>query len=258
MTLWILLLTVSFGASLLTFFSGFGLGTLLLPVFALFFPAEAALVATACVHLLNNLFKLGLIYEHVNRDVLVRFGIPALIAAALGAALVVRLAGLPPLATWSLGGLAGTIEPASLVIGLVIVAFAIRELASLKRQEGWPRRYLPVGGLASGFLGGLSGHQGALRTSFLIGAGLSRESFIATGVSIAVLVDLSRLSLYLPKLDRLADDVPLRYIAGATLAAFAGAYLGRRLLTKVKLPALYRFVGTLLVVAGLAMALGLL
>ena len=44
----------------LTLFSGFGLGTLLMPVFALFFPLETAVAATALVHLANGLFKLAL------------------------------------------------------------------------------------------------------------------------------------------------------------------------------------------------------
>ena len=34
----------------LTLYSGFGLGTLLLPVFALFYPVEVAVAATAMVH----------------------------------------------------------------------------------------------------------------------------------------------------------------------------------------------------------------
>jgi hypothetical protein len=38
-------------ASLLTFFSGFGLGTILLPVFGVFFPIRVAFGLTAIVHL---------------------------------------------------------------------------------------------------------------------------------------------------------------------------------------------------------------
>ena len=45
----------------LTLFSGFGLGTLLMPAFALFLPVPVALAATAVVHLANNLFKLALV-----------------------------------------------------------------------------------------------------------------------------------------------------------------------------------------------------
>lgn len=45
----------------------------------------------------------------------------------------------------------------------------------------FPPHWLPLGGLLSGFFGGLSGNQGALRSAFLLKAGLSKEAFIATG-----------------------------------------------------------------------------
>jgi uncharacterized membrane protein YfcA len=53
----LLVLAVALAASLLTFFSGFGLGTLLLPAFALVFPLDVAVAATALVHLANNVSK---------------------------------------------------------------------------------------------------------------------------------------------------------------------------------------------------------
>jgi hypothetical protein len=58
--------SVALLASGLTFFSGFGLGTLLLPAFALFFPVEQAVALTAVVHFLNGLFKLGLVGRHAD------------------------------------------------------------------------------------------------------------------------------------------------------------------------------------------------
>jgi uncharacterized membrane protein YfcA len=58
---YLLVFAMAFLASGLTFFSGFGLGTLLLPAFALFFPIEQAVALTAVVHFLNGLFKLGLV-----------------------------------------------------------------------------------------------------------------------------------------------------------------------------------------------------
>jgi len=67
----------AFLAAGLTLFSGFGLGTLLLPVFALFFPLEIAVTLTAMVHLLNNALKLVLLGRHANLPVVFRFGAPA-------------------------------------------------------------------------------------------------------------------------------------------------------------------------------------
>ena len=56
----------AFLVSGLTLFSGFGLGTLLMPVFALFFPVPVAVASTALVHVANNLFKLGLLRRNVR------------------------------------------------------------------------------------------------------------------------------------------------------------------------------------------------
>ena len=53
---------VAFLTAILTFFSGFGLGTILMPVFAIFFPVDIAIALTGVVHFSNNLFKLSLIH----------------------------------------------------------------------------------------------------------------------------------------------------------------------------------------------------
>lgn len=72
-------------ASVLTFFSGFGLGTVLLPAFAAFFSIELAVVMTAIVHLLNNHFKLMLVGKSAHWQTVFCFGLPAVVAALLGA-----------------------------------------------------------------------------------------------------------------------------------------------------------------------------
>ncbi|MEZ4804275.1 MAG: hypothetical protein R2852_01970 [Bacteroidia bacterium] len=55
---------------------------------------------------------------------------------------------------------------------------------------------MPIGGLISGFFGGLSGNQGALRSMFLLKSGLNKEAYIATGILIAFAVDITRLSVF--------------------------------------------------------------
>lgn len=68
----VLLALVCFGASILTFYSGFGLGTILLVVFALWFPIEQAIVMTAIVHFINNLFKLFLTHKNIDKKDLIK------------------------------------------------------------------------------------------------------------------------------------------------------------------------------------------
>lgn len=252
----------AFGVSLLTLFSGFGLGTLLMPAFALFFPVEVAVASTAVVHAANNLFKVGLLGRVAPRDVVVRFGGPAILASFLGALALASLSDQPPLASWSPLGRVAEITPVKLVMGLLILGFSLFELVPAFRAIRAPRGWLPLGGALSGFFGGLSGHQGALRAAFLTPLGLSPTQFVSTQAVLALLVDAARLLVYGWSFATLetspgADSIPWRLVAVAILSAFSGAYLGKRLLPKVTVAALRSVVGALLVVVGLALAFGI-
>lgn len=249
-------------ASGLTLFSGFGLGTILMPVFALFFPVTVAIPATAVVHLANNLFKVGLVGRQANWGVLLRFVPAAALAAMAGAWLLGLLAELPAVARYELLGQMRELHPVKLAIGIVIVLIAVLELSPRLAALSFPPRFLPLGGLISGFFGGLSGNQGAFRSAFLLRAGLDKEAFVATGVIAAVIVDTVRLavyglSFYTKSFAALSDDVG-GVIATAVVAAFVGAYFGARLLKKVTLRFVQFVVAAMMVVIGLGLAIGVL
>ncbi len=241
-------------ASGLTLFSGFGLGTLLMPVFALFFPIEVAVAQTAAVHFANNLFKLALFGRSTDRGVLLRFGLPAILASFAGAALLLWLSRLPPLATYALGGRACSVHPVKLTVAVLMLLFSLAELWPGRQGLAFDRRWLPAGGLLSGFFGGLSGHQGAFRSAFLVRAGLSKESFIGTGVSIACLVDCTRLAAYADLLGSPGLRASLPLVGAAVLAAFLGAFIGSRLVRKVTVRSLQVAVAAMLL--GLSALLG--
>jgi uncharacterized membrane protein YfcA len=245
-------------ASTLTFFSGFGLGTLLLPAFALFMPLEQAVAATAVVHLLNGLFKLEMLHRHVDRAVLLRFGLPALLAAALGAWLLSLLGTLPVLHAYTAFGHAFAITPIKLIIGALLLGFALFEIVPALRDLTFDTRWQPLGGALSGFFGGLAGMQGALRSAFLARSGLEKQAFVATGSAIACLIDLSRLSVYGGTFARVFGDLDHRLLACAVLAAFAGAWLGNRLLKKTTLRGLQRVVAAMLFAFAIGLMVGML
>jgi hypothetical protein len=246
----------------LTLFSGFGLGSLLLPVFALFFPLEVAVAATAIVHLVNNLFKLALVGGHASWPVALRFGLPAVPAAFLGALLLGYVSDLTPISEYSLADRTFRVTWIGILMGVLIAAFALLDIVPFFDRLRIDKKYLPLGGFLSGLFGGISGHQGALRAAFLIQSGLSKEAFIGTGVVCAVAVDFARLSIYgslvlKDDLDALTNEGVLSLLATATVAAFLGSFLGARLMHKVTQSSLRRLVGALLLVLGAAIAAGL-
>lgn len=248
---------VALFASALTLFSGFGLGTILLPVFAVFFPLEVAISITAIVHFLNNIFKLSLTVKNANRSIVLQFGIPSLIAAIIGAYCLSLFSDLQPLMTYQAFGGEFRIMPVKLMIACVILLFSLYEIIPFFSNLTFDNRYLFLGGLLSGFFGGLSGNQGALRSAFLIKTNLSKEAYIASGIVIACMVDVSRLSIYSNKFFTLSTEhYPL--IFTATLSAFAGAYLGNKLVKKVTIKSLQMIVSILLIVFSVLLGMGVI
>jgi uncharacterized protein len=249
---------VAFFGSGLTLFSGFGLGTLLIPAFGLFFPIDVAIALTAIVHFLNNIFKLILLGRHANKEIIIRFGIPSVIAAFAGAYLLTTLTDLPPIAKYVLQGKIFSIMPVKTIIGTLMIFFALLDIVPALAKIQFDKKYLPVGGLISGFIGGLSGHQGALRSAFLIRANLTKEAFIASGVVIACMTDVSRLTVYAEKIFTPQNEFNYPLIISATLCAFAGAYLGNKFVKKMTVKALQLIVAVMLIVFGVLLGVGII
>ena len=249
---------IAFLAAILTFFSGFGLGTILTPVFMFFFPVDAAIAFTGIVHFFNNIFKLFLVGKNADKEVLIRFGIPAVIAALLGSWLLLNISDLKPLFTYDMFGQTFEVRSVKLIISVLLIIFAFMDLIPYFSKIQFGKEKLPIGGALSGFFGGLSGNQGALRSAFLIKAGLSKEAFVATTVVVSTFVDLTRLSVYARRFSNLNVSDNLTLLISATFAAIVGAFIGNRLLKKVTLKFLQITVAVLLILLSLALGAGLI
>jgi uncharacterized membrane protein YfcA len=247
----------------LTLFSGFGLGTLLMPAFAIFFPVEMAVAATAVVHLANNVFKAALVGRKANASAVVLFALPAAAFAALGAWLLGSMSQSEPLLSYHLGSRLCRVTTVKLVISSLILLFAVLEVAPKSDRFLFSKKYIPLGGALSGFFGGLSGHQGALRTAFLTRLGLSKEAFIGTIVMSAVIVDVSRITVY--GLTFVSKDISVLEMEGAAglvvagiAAAFAGSFIGARLVKRITMRTIQLVVGSMLLLMALALGSGVI
>jgi uncharacterized protein len=248
---------VAFLTALLTFFSGFGLGTILMPVFALFFPLDLAIALTGIVHFANNLFKFALIGKNTNIEVLLKFGLPAILASFLGAFTLIQLSELPNLYHYTIGGSIFIITPIKIIIAILLITFSLFELLPTGQLQ-FNKNKLFIGGLLSGFFGGLSGIQGAIRSAFLIKCNLSKESYIATGVVIACMVDISRLSIYASKFNSIASTQYLTLIIAAILSALTGAFIGKKLLKKVTYKSIQILVTIMLIILAFLLGFGII
>jgi uncharacterized membrane protein YfcA len=188
--------------------------------------------------------------------------VPAALAAVAGGAVLASLTGLPVLVRYVALEAEHEVTLLGVVVGVVLVLIALVELSPLASRLRLSRDRLFVGGIVSGFLGGLSGTQGPIRAAVLLQAELSRDAYVGTNVVTAVIVDVARLVVYglaIPFGTLVAPGsrvLPL--VVVASLAAFAGAYLGARLMRRMSLDAVRIAVAALTIVVGIGLATGLI
>lgn len=249
---------VTFTAAILTFFTGFRLATILAPVFIFFFPIEIAIALTGIVHFSKNLPKAFQIGKYFNANVLIRFGIPAIIASFVGAWLLLKLISQPEILSYTIHNHIFSITPANTVIGLLLLSFILYEMYPSLKFMKRGRTSIVTGGLLSGFFGGFSGLQGTIRNTYLMGTELSKEAYLATGVIIACFVDITRLYVYFYEFDSAKINNNILLIIIATTSALIGSAIGKKLIHKAKYSPVQAVVTILIIVVSVALSLGFL
>ncbi len=144
-------------------------------------------------------------------------------------------------------------ENLKIIIGVIIILIALIEISPLKQIQIKPK-YIPLGGLLSGFFGGFSGHQGMFRSIFLVKTGLDTTKFIATGVAIAVLVDVTRLIVYGSTIFDSSLQNFQQYLFPifiSTLSAIFGVWMATDLVVKMNIKIITNFIAGLMIVIGL-------
>ena len=252
------IMIVALLASTLTFFSGFGLGTILLPAMALFFPVAIAIVLTGIVHFINGSFKVLLMRKHIHFPTLWRFGLLAIPAAFFGAWLLTKLEGQTTVFEFVLLGKTFSTTPIKFTVGILMTGFACVEGIPRLKNISIDQKYLPLGGIVSGFFGGLTGNQGAFRSMFLVRANLTKEQFIATGSAFSFFVDLTRLSVYFKNISSMGIENNITLLVLASTSALAGVLIGNRLLKKVDMKFIRYLVAGTIFVLGILITLGII
>jgi hypothetical protein len=234
-----------------------------MPAFALFFPVEVAVVATAVVHGANNIFKIGVVGKRADKKLVIRFGVPAIIAAFAGAAALGYVSDFREIARYSIGSQTAVVTPIKLIMGLLMLVFALLELLPRLRELKFERKHLVMGGILSGFFGGFSGHQGALRSAFLAKVGISTSAFVGTNAVIGFMVDMARITTYAGLFLLARATIPIGpdqwpLILSGITAAFAGVLIGKRWMHKVTMSVIQTVTGILLFIIAMALGAGII
>jgi len=223
----------SFLAAALTVPAGFGLSTILTPLVLLLMGPHEAVAVVAVVHGAHNAGKFAALRESVDFEAFRRYGVWLVLGAILGAALQNEVPQKPLLA----------------LIGAFLVSLPL-----LSMSEGWTGYRIPeandsLGGFGSGFMGGLTGHQGALRAMFLTRRLPDKMTYAATASVLALCVDLSRVPVYLLfRYDEMSQHAALTLVL--VISALIGVRVGKAWLERLKSEWIHRGVMGGIVLSG--------
>lgn len=196
--------------------AGFGIGSLLTPVLSVSLGVKLAVALIAVPHFAGTGLRLWRLRAHVDRSVLLGFGIASAAGGLIGALFHSR-AGGPTLA---------------LIFGLLLILAGTSELTGLARRVELRGAAAWAAGALSGLFGGMVGNQGGIRSAALLGFHLPRHAFVATATAIALAVDIARMPVYFATEGRaILGEWPLLLIT--VIGVVVGTLLGERLLSHI-------------------------
>lgn len=196
--------------------SGFGIGSLLTPLLALQMDTKLAVALVALPHFIGTGARFLGLRKHVDRRVLINFGIMSAAGGLAGALLNAYIHG----------------KILTIIFACLLLFAGISGLAGLAERIRLGRKAAWTAGGLSGFFGGLVGNQGGIRSAALLGFSIPKESFVATATAIGLVVDVARLPVYYAtQWNGISSRYWLMAIAAAGVLAgtLAGVHLLRRM-----------------------------
>jgi uncharacterized membrane protein YfcA len=208
--------------------AGFGIGSVLTPLLSVRVGAKLAVAAVSIPHVIGTTVRFWLLRGHIDRRILIWFGITSA-AGSLAGALLHAYASNRPLAV---------------VFGCLLLFVGSSELTGFMNNVRLGRRAAWIAGALSGVFGGLVGNQGGIRSAALLAFESEKEAFVATATA-----DAARMPVYLAT-ERSGLLQIWSLIAISTVGVVAGTLLGTRLLRTVPERLFRRIVAALLLVLG--------
>lgn len=191
--------------------AGFGTSTIFLPIALFFVDFKTALVLVAVSHLSGNVGATTFFRHGLDKKLIILFGIPSVLLTVIGAYMVVYI-------------------PQNILIiilGVCLLLYSVTFLLKPNIKVSASRANTIFGGGLSGLLQGLAGIGGPIRSAFLISYDLDKFRYIATLAALAVLIDLTRLPIYLS--NNLLEPQYYYYIPVLVVLGILGSYTGKRI-----------------------------
>ncbi|MEY2692247.1 MAG: hypothetical protein RIT03_637 [Bacteroidota bacterium] len=202
-------------AEILGTLGGFGSSLFFIPLATYFLDFDSALGITALFHVFSNLSKIALFRKGIDKALLLRIGLPAILFVVLGAYLSAYING----------------QILELVMALFLIALATLFLVKKSIRITPSSTNAMLGGASSGFISGFLGTGGAIRGLTLAAYQLPIAVFIATSALIDLGIDCSRTVVYY--YNGYIHQKDLYLLPILLVVSVVGTYIGKKILDRI-------------------------
>lgn len=232
-TVWFILLFISWLAATISGIAGFGGSLIILPVFSFFIGAKKAIPILTIAWMMGNFSRAGFGYKEIKWKPVGYFCLGALPAAVLGSRIFVEL-------------------PAGIIMKAIgIFLLAIVALRRLNIKYSLPGKWFIPWGALVGFLSAILGSAGPIGAVAFLSLNLAPTAYVASEAVTAVVMHLTKTIVYGRYSLLTAQDIVTGVILG--LAMVAGSWTARRFIKNMSGKVFGYFVDTLLVVAAVSL-----
>lgn len=218
--------------------SGFGSSVFFVPLAGMLFDFKTTLALTGILHIFSTSAQVYLFRKDIDWKLLAKIGIPSVIFVLIGAELNDKV----------------DLKYAELAMGIFLAAFATMFLINQDLRFKPTNFNAVAGGAVAGFLAGLIGTGGAVRGATLSAFDLQKGAFVGTSAGIDLAVDISRTIIYLR--NGYLGSQYYWYIPVLMVLAYAGAYIGKKILNLIPQKAFRKIVLVLILSIGIFMIYG--
>ena len=236
----VLFFSLAFLSEVVGTVSGFGSSVFFVPLAGMLFNFKTTLALTGILHIFSTSAQVFMFRKEIDWALMAKIGIPSVIFVILGATLNESV----------------DLKYAELAMGIFLIAFAATFLFRNDLKFTPSNFNAIVGGAFAGFLAGLIGTGGAIRGATLAAFDLPKGSFVGTSAGIDLAVDLSRTIVYLS--NGYLERRYYWYIPVLMVLAYAGAFVGKKLLDLIPQNVFKKIVLLLILSVGLLMIYGVI
>lgn len=220
-------------AGMVAAISGFGIGSLLTPVISMQTGTKIAIAMVAIPHFIGTFIRFCILRKNIDTKIFIQFGISSIVGGLTGALLFWKTQ--TPILT--------------LLFGSILIFAGVMEITGFLRSLKFNKTIALLGGLLSGFLGGLVGNQGGIRSAALLSFDIDSKAFVATATAVGVVVDTIRLPVYFAAETQNIFHYS-HYVWLSVVGVIFGTWLGIKVLDSIPKELFRRTVAILVIMLG--------